>query len=101
MDIIYSSKHEVYLNYFVFDYFDLDDTCFLKNLDLSVGAYNCLRRAGIFSINDFCKLTAEKLCLVRNLGKHRFVEIAYALRDHGVIISDILYAADDIKKKMK
>ena len=93
------SKHEVYLNYFVFSSFDLDDTCFLENLGLSVGAYNCLRRAAIFSINDFCNLTAEKLWQVRNLGKHRFVEIAYALRDHGVIIGDLLDVAYELKKE--
>lgn len=96
MDI---DRGEAYLNYFVFSSFDLYETCFLENLGLSVGAYNCLRRAGIFSINDFCNLTAEKLWQVRNLGKHRFVEIAYALRDHGVIIGDILDVADELKKK--
>lgn len=73
--------------------FDRDDPEFLINLELSVRSYNCLRRAGIFSINDFCKLDKDSLMHVKNLGRRSYAEIAYALKEHGVIISDILKTA--------
>lgn len=77
--------------------FDRDDPEFLMSLDLSVRSHNCLSRARVLSINDFCDLSAEDLMNIRNLGRHSYVEIAYALREHGVIISDILKAATAIK----
>jgi DNA-directed RNA polymerase subunit alpha (EC 2.7.7.6) len=73
--------------------FDYDDPEFLINLELSVRSYNCLRRAGIFSINDFCKLDKDSLMHVKNLGRRSYAEIAFALKEHGVIISDILKTA--------
>lgn len=73
--------------------FEYDATEFLINLDLSVRSYNCLRRAGILSINDFCKLDKDSLMQVKNLGKRSYAEIAFALKEHGVIISDILETA--------
>lgn len=81
--------------------FEYDDPKFLMSLDLSVRSHNCLSRAGILSIDDFCTLTAESLGKVRNLGRHSYVEIAYALREHGVIISDILKTAAMYKSSMK
>lgn len=81
--------------------FSYDDPKFLMSLDLSVRPHNCLSRAGILSINDFCTLTAESLAEVRNLGRHSYVEIAYALREHGVIIADILKVAAMYKSSMK
>lgn len=73
--------------------FDRDDPEFLINLELSVRSYNCLRRAGIFSINDFCKLDKDSLMHVKHLGRRSYAEIAFALKEHGVIISDILKTA--------
>lgn len=81
--------------------FSYDDPEFLMSLDLSVRSHNCLSRAGILSINDFCTLTAESLGEVRNLGRHSYIEIAYALREHGVIIADILKVAAMYKSSMK
>lgn len=81
--------------------FAYDDPKFLMSLDLSVRPHNCLSRAGILSIDDFCALTAESLAKVRNLGRHSYIEIAYALREHGVIIADILKVADMYKSSMK
>lgn len=81
--------------------FNYDDPEFLINLDLSVRSYNCLRRAGILSINDFCKLDKDSLARVRNLGRHSYIEIAYALKEHGVIISDILKTAAAYKGGIK
>lgn len=81
--------------------FSYDDPEFLMSLDLSVRSHNCLSRAGILSINDFCTLTADSLAEVRNLGRHSYIEIAYALREHGVIIADILKTAAMYKSSMK
>lgn len=81
--------------------FSYDDPDFLASLHLSVRSHNCLSRAGILSINDFCTLTAESLAEVRNLGRHSYIEIAYALGEHGVIISDILKTAAMYRSSMK
>ena len=81
--------------------FTYDDPKFLMSLDLSVRSHNCLSRAGILSIDDFCALTSESLAKVRNLGRHSYVEIAYALKEHGVIIADILKTAAMYKSSMK
>lgn len=81
--------------------FDRDNPEFLINLELSVRAYNCLRRAGIQSINDFCKLDKDSLARVKNLGRRSYTEIAYALKEHGVIINDILKTAAAYKGGFK
>lgn len=73
--------------------FDRDDPEFLINLELSVRSYNCLKRAGILSINDFCKLDKDSLMHIRHIGRRSYAEIAVALKEHGVIISDILETA--------
>lgn len=76
--------------------FDLNDPTFIDYLGLSIRSHNSLKRAGILSINDFCNLTADSLKKVRNLGRHSYVEIANALKENGVIISDILLEAAKI-----
>lgn len=40
----------------------------ISELNLSVRAYNCLWRSGIFTVGDLCKLSEAELYEVRNLG---------------------------------
>ncbi len=47
----------------------------LEELELSVRAYNCLKRAGIDSIEVLMLLTDEELSQVRNLGSRSIEEI--------------------------
>lgn len=50
---------------------------------LSVGAYNCLKRAGINTLGDLSNMTEKDLRKVRNIGK-KFEEIVTKMEKHGV-----------------
>lgn len=47
----------------------------IEELNLSLRAYNALRRARIFSVEQLRSMTDDELMKVRNLGKKSFVEI--------------------------
>ncbi|MCH5268504.1 MAG: AAA family ATPase [Lachnospiraceae bacterium] len=47
----------------------------IEELDLSVRAYNCLKRAGIRTVGDLQEMTNEDLAKVRNLGRKSMEEI--------------------------
>lgn len=46
------------------------DSTSIEELNLSVRAYNCLRRAGVHTIGQLKSMTYEDLTKVRNLGKN-------------------------------
>lgn len=54
----------------------------IEELDLSVRAFNCLKRASINSIADLLDKTIEDLEKVRNLGKKSIEEIEVKLENH-------------------
>lgn len=54
----------------------------IDELELSVRAYNCLKRAGINTIADFLDKTIDDLGKVRNLGKKSIDEIEEKLNNH-------------------
>lgn len=56
----------------------------LDDLDLSVRAYNCLRRAGKNTLGDIKKMTEAELMGVRNLGRRSLEEVKAKLREYGV-----------------
>lgn len=60
----------------------------IEELDLSIRAYNCLKRAGISTVGDICNLTEEQLREVRNLGKKAYDEILEKLERLGVSIKE-------------
>lgn len=41
----------------------------IAELELDVRTYNCLKRAGINTINDLCNRTKDDVMCVRNLGR--------------------------------
>lgn len=47
----------------------------IEELDLSVRSYNCLKRAGINTVEDLINRTDEGLIRIRNLGRKNFEEI--------------------------
>lgn len=47
----------------------------IEDLDLSVRSYNCLKRAGINTVEELCGLTDEDFSKIRNLGKRSIEEI--------------------------
>ena len=53
----------------------------IDELELSVRSYNCLKRAGINTVEELCNRTPEDMMKVRNLGRKSPVqmEISFAL----------------------
>ncbi|HHT28199.1 MAG TPA: DNA-directed RNA polymerase subunit alpha [Firmicutes bacterium] len=47
----------------------------IEELDLSVRSYNCLKRAGINSVEELVRRTEEDMMKVRNLGKKSLQEV--------------------------
>ena len=47
----------------------------IEKLNLSVRAYNCLKRAGIDTISQFKELSEEQIKGIRNMGKKPMEEI--------------------------
>ncbi|BAS29061.1 DNA-directed RNA polymerase subunit alpha [Limnochorda pilosa] len=56
----------------------------IEELDLSVRSYNCLKRAGINTVEDLTRKTEEDMMKVRNLGKKSLQEVKEKLADLGL-----------------
>lgn len=59
----------------------------IEELDLSVRSFNCLKRAGINTVNDLIEKTPEEMMKVRNLGKKSFEEVKEKLASLGFQLS--------------
>jgi len=55
----------------------------IEDLELSVRPLNCLKRAGIFTIEDLLKLTEDDMLKVKNLGKKSLEEVMEKLSSMG------------------
>lgn len=55
----------------------------IEELDLSVRSFNCLKRAGINTVNDLIDKSEEEMMKVRNLGKKSFEEVKEKLNTLG------------------
>ena len=56
----------------------------IEDLDLSVRSYNCLKRAGIQTVEDLTKKSEDDMLKVRNLGKKSLDEVIKKLEDLGL-----------------
>ncbi len=56
----------------------------IEDLDLSVRSYNCLKRAGIHTVEDLTKKSSDDMLKVRNLGKKSLDEVVKKLEDLGL-----------------
>lgn len=56
----------------------------IEDLDLSVRSYNCLKRAGIQTIEELTQRTEDEMMRVRNLGKKSLKEVKDKLYDLGL-----------------
>lgn len=54
-----------------------------EELDLSVRSYNCLKRAGIRTLDDVISKTEDELMLVRNLGRKSLDEVIKKVKEYG------------------
>ena len=59
----------------------------IEELDLSVRSFNCLKRAGINTVNDLIDKSEEEMMKVRNLGKKSFDEVKEKLNTLGFDLS--------------
>ena len=58
----------------------------IEELDLSVRSYNCLKRAGINSVEDLANKTEEDMLKVRNLGRKSLEEVLKKISDLGITL---------------
>lgn len=56
----------------------------IKEMDLSVRSYNCLKRAGIHTVADLTRKSEEDMLKVRNLGRKSLDEVIAKLRSFGL-----------------
>ena len=56
----------------------------IEELDLSVRSYNCLKRAGINTVEDLVNKTEEDMMKVRNLGRKSLEEVLNKLAELGL-----------------
>lgn len=59
----------------------------IEELDLSVRAFNCLKRAGVNTVNDLINKSPEEMMKVRNLGKKSLEEVISKLESLGFNLS--------------
>ena len=58
----------------------------IEDLDFSVRAYNCLKRAGIHTLQDLVNKSESDMMKIRNLGKKSLKEVLDKIRDMGLIL---------------
>ena len=56
----------------------------IEELDMSVRSFNCLKRAGIDTVEDLINKTEEDMIKVRNLGKKSLEEVIQKLHSLGL-----------------
>ena len=59
----------------------------IDELELSVRSYNCLKRAGINTVEELCNRTPEDMMKVRNLGRKSLEEVLAKLDELGLSLS--------------
>lgn len=60
----------------------------IEELDLSVRSFNCLKRAGINTVEDLVSKTEEEMMKVRNLGRKSLEEVTEKLHSLGFALAD-------------
>ena len=56
----------------------------IDELELSVRSYNCLKRAGINTVEELCNKTSDDMMKVRNLGRKSLEEVLQKLKELGL-----------------
>ena len=60
----------------------------IDDLDFSVRAYNCLKRANILTLKDLVDKTENEMMKIRNLGKKSLKEVMDKVKDMGLNFRD-------------
>lgn len=61
----------------------------IDELELSVRSYNCLKRAGINTVEELCNRTSEDMMKVRNLGRKSLEEVLAKLKELGLQLQPV------------
>lgn len=59
----------------------------IDELELSVRSHNCLKRAGINTVEELCNKTSEDMMKVRNLGRKSLEEVLAKLKELGLSLN--------------
>ncbi len=59
----------------------------IDELELSVRSFNCLKRAGINTVEELCSKTSSEMMKVRNLGRKSLDEVLAKLSELGLSLS--------------
>ena len=59
----------------------------IDELELSVRSYNCLKRAGINTVEELCNRTSEDMMKVRNLGRNSVEAVLSKLKELGLSLN--------------
>ncbi len=60
----------------------------IEELDLSVRSFNCLKRAGINTVDDLINKSPDEMMRVRNLGKKSLEEVIIKLGQYGLSFAE-------------
>lgn len=60
----------------------------IEDLDFSVRAYNCLKRAGIHTLQDLVNKSDAEVMKIRNLGKKSLKEVMDKVKELGLTLRD-------------
>ena len=63
----------------------------IEELDLSVRSFNCLKRAGINTVEDLVNKSESEMMKVRNLGRKSLEEVIAKLAALGLMFSKETY----------
>ena len=60
----------------------------IDELELSVRSYNCLKRAGINTVQELTNKTPDDMMKVRNLGRKSLEEVLAKLKELGLSLNE-------------
>lgn len=60
----------------------------IENMGFTVRSYNCLKRAGVRTLEDLRKLSVEEIAAIRNMGKNSTGEVICKLKEYGVTLPE-------------
>lgn len=60
----------------------------IEDLDFSVRAYNCLKRAGIHNLQDLVNKSEGEMMKIRNLGRKSLKEVLDKVKELGLVLRD-------------
>lgn len=60
----------------------------IEELDLSLRAFNCLKRAGLNTVGQILEVPADELAKIKNFGRKSFVEVKEKIEELGLELKD-------------